>query len=599
MRQIIAIILTFSGIFSIFYLNLVFSLVTTKRVSNIEYNRISNTFIYSSTQLSAKAKAFGSKSNEIFYCDNCGMEHVKWVGRCTSCKEWNTVKEFKQASLKSLDSIGPAARAKSFNSNSNSNSYNRNVPWIGSGNNQSLIPMEAINIDTALQRINLFSSELNRVLGNGLVKGSVVLLAGEPGIGKSTLLLQLASSIANGANSVVYLSGEENPEQIAARAHRLDLNTKNIFLICDVNLDNAINNIISMSNIPSLVIVDSVQTMRTENCNNGIGSVTQIRECTAQLVQLAKSYGCAVLLVGHVTKTGEVAGPRVLEHMVDTVLYMEGNEKADYRMLRSIKNRFGNTNEVGVFSMHEKGLIDVANPSELFMSNNVISEGVEGSGVAVIMEGTRPIIAEIQCLVTTSYSKIASPRRTSDGFPIQRLLLIIAVIEKRLKFNLYNKDIYLNVVGGLRVTEPSADLAVAMIIISSLLGEKMNPGVAFIGEIGLSGELRGGKRLESRIQEAIKMGFTKIIIPTSTSSSREGNNRNGKSNVVYCAKLQDVMKEALNINDAKLAQIDSKQGKGPVKSYKKQGKAWFSSEPQIDDEGAMEDDEIVTYSDDY
>jgi len=413
------------------------------------------------------------------------------------------------------------------------------------------------------------------------------------------LLLQLASSIANGANSVVYLSGEENPEQIAARAHRLDLNTKNIFLICDVNLDNAINNIISMSNIPSLVIVDSVQTMRTENCNNGIGSVTQIRECTAQLVQLAKSYGCAVLLVGHVTKTGEVAGPRVLEHMVDTVLYMEGNEKADYRMLRSIKNRFGNTNEVGVFSMHEKGLIDVANPSELFMSNNVISEGVEGSGVAVIMEGTRPIIAEIQCLVTASYSKIASPRRTSDGFPIQRLLLIIAVIEKRLKFNLYNKDIYLNVVGGLRVTEPSADLAVAMIIISSLLGEKMNPGVAFIGEIGLSGELRGGKRLESRIQEAIKMGFTKIIIPTSTSSSREGNNRNGKSNVVYCAKLQDVMKEALNINDAKLAQIDSKQGKGPVKSYKKQGKAWFSSEPQIDDEGAMEDDEIVTYSDDY
>ncbi len=582
------------------YLNIVLSLVTTTQLQQIEYKRINHLNDHTHIKLNAKAKAFGSKSNEIFYCDSCGMEHVKWVGRCTSCKEWNTVKEFKQASLKSLESIGPAARAKSFNSNIN----NRNVPWIANGNNQSLIPMEEINIDTAVQRINLFSSELNRVLGNGLVKGSVVLLAGEPGIGKSTLLLQLASSIANDLNSVVYLSGEENPEQIAARAHRLDLTTKNIFLVCDVNLDNAINNIISMSKMPSLVIVDSVQTMRTENCNNGIGSVTQIRECTAQLVQLAKSYGCAVLLVGHVTKTGEVAGPRVLEHMVDTVLYMEGNEKADYRMLRSIKNRFGNTNEVGVFSMHEKGLIDVTNPSELFMSNNVISEGVEGSGVAVIMEGTRPIIAEIQCLVTTSYSKIASPRRTSDGFPIQRLLLIIAVIEKRLKLNLYNKDIYLNVVGGLRVTEPSADLVVAMIIISSLIGEKMNPGVAFIGEIGLSGELRGGKRLESRIQEALKMGFTKVIIPTSTSSNRDSNNnhhRNLKSKVVYCAKLQDVIKEALNVDDVTLGRLNSKQNKGPTKSYKKQGKAWFSSEPQEYDDRNMEDmeDETIVYNDDY
>lgn len=581
------------------YLNLVLSLVTSTQLQKIECRSTNYLPDDTHTKLNAKSKAFGSKSNEIFYCDNCGMEHVKWVGRCTSCKEWNTVKEFKQASLKSLESIGPAARVKSFTSNMN----NRNVPWIANGNNQSLIPMEEINIDTAVQRINLFSSELNRVLGNGLVKGSVVLLAGEPGIGKSTLLLQLASSIANDLNSVVYLSGEENPEQIAARAHRLDLKTKNIFLVCDVNLDNAINNIISMSKMPSLVIVDSVQTMRTENCNNGIGSVTQIRECTAQLVQLAKSYGCAVLLVGHVTKTGEVAGPRVLEHMVDTVLYMEGNEKADYRMLRSIKNRFGNTNEVGVFSMHEKGLIDVTNPSELFMSNNVISEGVEGSGVAVIMEGTRPIIAEIQCLVTTSYSKIASPRRTSDGFPIQRLLLIIAVIEKRLKLNLYNKDIYLNVVGGLRVTEPSADLVVAMIIISSLIGEKMNPGVAFIGEIGLSGELRGGKRLESRIQEALKMGFTKVIIPTSTSSNRDSNNnnRNLKSKVVYCAKLQDVIKEALNIDDITLARLDRKHNNGPTKSYKKQGKAWFSSAPQVDDESNVEDmeDEFNTHDDDY
>ena len=510
-------------------------------------------------------KSFGSKAPaEVFFCDSCGTEHIKWAGRCTSCKEWNTVKQFRAGpAISSVSSI--AARARTLNTGAGKGS-----PWLQPGRtvgldgganmfnfqNDSLLAMETIDIHKATQRLTLFSGELNRVLGNGLVRGSVILLAGEPGIGKSTLLLQLASTVAcdkAAPSSVVYISGEENPEQIASRAHRLGLDPKNTFLICDIEVGNSIGTILSMKPPPSLVIVDSVQTMRTENCANGIGSVTQIRECAAQFVQLAKSFGCAVLLVGHVTKSGEVAGPRVLEHMVDTVLYMEGSERADYRLLRSMKNRFGSTSEVGVFTMTEAGLEDVTNPSELFMSSATVTEGVEGAAVAVIMEGSRPILAEIQCLVSASQSKVASPRRTSDGFPLQRLLLICAIIEKRLRFPLYNKDIYLNVAGGLRVNEPSADLAVAIAIMSSLSGRRVDPGVAFVGELGLSGEIRGGKRQDARSAEAFKMGFSRVVAPAGVLSSKATKARGAESSssmkqVVYCSALHEAVSAALHID---------------------------------------------------
>lgn len=309
-------------------------------------------------------------------------------------------------------------------------------PWVGHaiGGPASMIPMEDVELNVTTYRLKLFSDEMNRVLGGGLVRGSISLLAGDPGIGKSTLLLQLASSIANDKSAmdrtVVYISGEENPEQIAARAKRLNLSARKTFLICDIDVDNAIESILSMPAPPALIIVDSIQTMRTAACTNGMGSITQIRESAARFVELAKSSGTAVLLIGHVTKAGDIAGPRVLEHMVDVVLHLEGSERSDYRLLKGIKNRFGSTAEVGVFSMNGEGMADVPNPSELFMSSNVVSTGAEGSAVAVIMEGTRPILAEIQCLVGASSALPAeakiSPRRATDGFPLQRLQLLCA-----------------------------------------------------------------------------------------------------------------------------------------------------------------------------
>jgi len=344
---------------------------------------------------------------------------------------------------------------------------------------------------------------------------------------------------------VVYISGEENAEQIVTRARRLELATRGVFLINDVDADFAIDNILAMSELPTLVIVDSIQTMRTAACSNSMGSVTQTRESAARFVQLAKATGCAVLLVGHVTKSGEVAGPRVLEHMVDTVLYLEGSERAEYRLLRGIKNRFGSTSEVGVLSMSEAGLADVANPSELFMSDGVFLKEQEGSAVAVIMEGTRPLLAEVQCLVsTTSPFAKANVKRMSDGFPVQRLVLICAVIEKRLKLALWNRDIYLNIAGGLRVSEPSSDLAVAMTVISSLSSVNIKAGTAFIGELGLGGEIRGGKGLAQRVSEAKKMGFTTIIVPKSAglkAASKGGAGISSASGVYGCATLKEVL----------------------------------------------------------
>jgi DNA repair protein RadA/Sms len=407
--------------------------------------------------------------------------------------------------------------------------------------------MDAVNIDSSRQSFPFFSGEVNRVLGGGLVKGSVVLLAGEPGVGKSTLMLQLAASlVADKHGSVVYISGEESAEQIVSRARRLGLNTQDLFLICDIEADEAIDNILAMSSPPAMVIVDSVQTMLSAAASGSLGSVTQTRECAARFVQLAKATGSAVLLSGHVTKSGEVAGPRVLEHMVDTVLYLEGSERAEFRLLRGIKNRFGGTAEVGVLAMTPGGLEDVANPSELFLSSDVMRDGGnEGSAVAVVMEGSRPLLAEIQCLVSIQAPQAKfNNKRMSDGFPIQRLLLICAVIEKRLRLPLWSRDIYVNVAGGLRVSEPCSDLAVAVTVISSMTGAKIKPGTALIGELGLGGELRGGRGLEQRVAEARKMGFSRVVVPRSAGfkdrSQSQTEHGQGKD-VFACRSLRDVL----------------------------------------------------------
>ena len=572
----------------------------------VGYNmpRISQTMPKQSKYLSLKAKAksggsFGSKGrDEVFFCSECGGEHAKWVGRCNFCKSWNTVKEFRSPRAEPLAPMDIRAAASAAGKTRNSNTGNtstkvslaptRPIPgssktdaapvlqrasWLGTGNgDNNMVAMNTINLNFNKQTLPIYSKELSRVLGGGVVKGSVVLIAGEPGIGKSTLLLQLAASIVNDADGqVVYLSGEENDEQIASRAQRLGIDgtaTENIYMICDIDVDNAITNILNMESTPELIIVDSIQTMRTEASTSSMGTVTQTRESAARFVQLAKATGSCILLVGHVTKSGDVAGPRVLEHMVDTVLYLEGSDRGEYRLIRSMKNRFGSTSEVGVLSMTERGMIDVTNPSDLFMTANVVTEGVEGSAVAVLLEGSRPILAEIQCLVS-----VASPRsnakRMSDGFPVQRLLLICAVIEKRLKLQLWNKDVYVNVAGGLRVNEPSSDLAVAITVISSLLDKRVKAGIAFIGEVGLGGELRGGKGLEIRIREAAKLGFRTVVVPKGTYGKSSLSQSAGKIKVLPCGSLREVMKVALQPGESSRAP-SSTSIKKPTMSIKEE-----------------------------
>lgn len=463
---------------------------------------------------------------EKFFCDSCGTEHIKWMGKCYACGEWNTIKAFRVSkSTSSLDTRVKLSKpvASSPLQEGGKTVTGKGGSWL-SGTSSSLTKLSNINTEQTYSRMKLFSEEFNRVLGGGLVKGSVVLLAGEPGVGKSTLLLQLAASVGKDFSNVVYISGEENGEQIALRARRLKLDQDGIYVMLNVDAEDSVANILLMETLPSLVIVDSIQTMRSEESTSNVGSVSQIRSSTAQFVEFAKSSGTAVLLVGHVTKSGDVAGPKVLEHMVDTVLYLEGSEQVDYRLIRCMKNRFGAVSELGIFSMSDSGMQDAENSGDLFLSSDVANKGLEGSAVAVVMEGSRPILTEIQCLVSKNANSaeeggrgyvMVTPRRASDGFPLQRLLLIMAVIEKRLRLKFWDKSVYLNVVGGLKVQEPSADLAVAAAVVSSATNTAVLPCTAFIGEVGLGGELRGGKNTDLRIAEAVRIGFRRIILPKS------------------------------------------------------------------------------------
>lgn len=429
-----------------------------------------------------------AKSQIRFVCQQCGSVQAKWMGRCPDCGEWNTIVE---------SAVEPAASRP---------------PVVLNSEPQ---PLSAITSDTA-GRLQLPMDELNRVLGGGIVPGSAVLIGGDPGIGKSTLLLQMAALLAGAGHRVLYVSGEESPQQIKMRARRLDIDGDHLFLLSEINLEQILGHIERLK--PALTIVDSIQSVYTERMTSAAGSVTQVRECASDLLRLAKAQDAPVFLVGHVTKAGAIAGPRVLEHIVDTVLYLEGERFHTYRLLRSVKNRFGSTNEVGVFEMTEKGLQEVANPSEVFLAERL--PHAAGSAIAVTLEGTRPILVEVQALTSTTH--FGTPRRTANGVDFNRLLLLTAVLTRRVSVNLSDQDIFVNVVGGLRVDEPAVDLAVAVALASSYHNRPVPADLVLFGEVGLSGELRSVGQVTRRLSEAARLGFKRCLIPRSAARRDPG-----------------------------------------------------------------------------
>lgn len=427
-------------------------------------------------------------SKTLFECAECGASASKWFGKCSVCGAWNSAVEVE----KELEKAGKDTKIKRI-----APVYENNV-----------VKFSEYKVGET-QREKTGMSELDRVLGGGLVSGSVVLLAGEPGIGKSTLLLQICKTLATEGRKVLYVSGEESRDQIKLRANRLEGldNADSLYLLTDTNVASISEKAGKLS--PDIMIVDSIQTIYSESVASAPGSIAQVRECALTFISKAKNEGISIILVGHVNKEGGIAGPKVLEHMVDAVLYFEGEKIRSYRMIRAIKNRYGSTNEIGLFEMTDSGLIEVPNPSEMLLSDR--REGVSGSCAVCVMEGTRPVIAEIQSLVTPT--SFPSPRRTSNGIDYNRACLLIAVLEKRLGFKFYTNDVYLNVVGGLRLDEPASDLAVTLALISGIRDNPVESGLIAIGEIGLAGEVRAVTEIEKRISEASRLGFTKIIIP--------------------------------------------------------------------------------------
>ncbi|MEW6508925.1 MAG: DNA repair protein RadA [Bacteroidota bacterium] len=412
-----------------------------------------------------------------YVCSSCGHESLKWLGKCPSCESWSTfTEEFIEEKKLSRNKI-------------------KVEPRLTNLSNENRLEEE---------RIKTNIEELDRVLGGGLVTGSVVLIGGDPGIGKSTLVMQAASKI----NSVVlYVTGEESANQINMRAKRLNIKSNNIYVLTETDLDVIINAI--EKNNPKVVIVDSIQTTYRPDLENSSGTITQIRECTVELMQTAKKRNCAVIIIGHVTKEGMIAGPKVLEHIVDTVLQFEGERSYSYRILRSQKNRFGSTNEIGIFEMHDSGLQEVKNPSQIFLSER--DKEVTGSVVTSSIEGSRPILLEVQALVTPS--AYGNPQRVATGFDYRRLSILLAVLEKRAGIRLSAHNVFVNMAGGLRVDEPAVDLAVCCAIASSYNDRSARKNTVVIGEIGLSGEVRTVGHIDKRIQEAVKLGFQRIIIP--------------------------------------------------------------------------------------
>ena len=425
----------------------------------------------------AKAK------KSVYFCQNCGHEESKWLGQCPACKEWNTFVEEK---------VSPAS-AKA----------------VKEQKDAQVVTLSGIEADED-DRMDTGIEELNRVLGGGIVKGSLVLVGGDPGIGKSTLLLQVCQRLSAAGRKLLYISGEESLKQIKLRANRMGEFTDNLYLLCETSLD-IIRGIIEQQK-PDMVVIDSIQTMYNEEVGSAPGSVSQVRESTNIFMQLAKGLSISIFIVGHVTKEGTVAGPRVLEHMVDTVLYFEGDRHASYRILRGVKNRFGSTNEIGVFEMRKEGLTEVKNPSEFMLSGK--PEHASGSVVACAIEGTRPILPmrmEIQALVCKT--NFGMPRRTAAGLDYNRVNLLMAVLEKRLGLPLSGYDAYVNIAGGIRLNEPAADLGIVLAIASSYKNRPIAEDVIVFGEVGLSGEVRAVSMPEQRVSEAKKLGFTTCILP--------------------------------------------------------------------------------------
>lgn len=432
-----------------------------------------------------------AKTKTVFYCTSCGNETPKWQGRCPACGQWNTISEHIESNI-------TISRMRSSGS---------------VGNSKNALRLQEVDSNIEI-RFSTGIGELDRVLGGGAVAGSLVLVGGAPGIGKSTLLLQICSSLC-AAQRVLYASGEESEKQLKLRAQRINVAPDDLFVISETRLADILNATDILK--PDILIVDSIQTLYSDTNESTPGSISQVKDCTMSLMQLAKSQGITVFVVGHINKDGAIAGPKVLEHMVDCVLYFEGDPHSPYRLLRAAKNRFGSTNEIGVFEMGDAGLIEVPNPSQKLLEGR--PQGAPGTCVACVMEGTRPVLAEVQALITKASSNV--PRRTSNGIDFNRAALLLAVLEKRAGIKLSSYDAYINVIGGLHLDEPGADLPVALAVTSSYRDQPIPDDLAAIGEVGLTGEIRSVSQMNQRLAEVHRLGFKKCIIPKNTAEKLE------------------------------------------------------------------------------
>lgn len=454
-----------------------------------------------------------AKLKSVFFCQNCGNESSKWLGRCPACGEWNTFVE-------EVVNKAPA-----------SSTIKKGVSIV-SANDERTRPVLIENIEVTQEvRFDTKCAEFNRVLGGGLVPGSMVLIGGEPGIGKSTLVLQVVLNIEG--KKTLYVSGEESLNQLKMRAERLgSYANKQCYFVSDNSLERIFTHIKNVQ--PELLIIDSIQTIETELVESAAGSVSQVRECAVQILRYAKESNTPVLMIGHITKDGTIAGPKILEHIVDTVIQFEGDQHYMYRILRAIKNRFGSTSEIGIFEMQHSGLREVSNPSEMLMSHNNL--GLSGTAIGAMIEGIRPLLIEVQALVSTA--AYGTPQRSATGFDARRLNMLLAVLEKRVGFKLSQKDVFLNIAGGLKVSDPALDLAVISAILSSNMDIAIDPSVCLAGEIGLTGEIRPINRIEQRISEAEKLGFKKIVIPRFKNMDVSGR----QIQVLTAEKVEDAFK---------------------------------------------------------
>ena len=446
-----------------------------------------------------------AKTKTAFFCQNCGTQYAKWVGQCSACKQWNTVVEEVVQKEEKVNWKSPSQTSKRVS-----------TPLL----------VNEINIEKEV-RLNTFDLEFNRVLGGGLVPGALVLLGGEPGVGKSTLLLQIALKLPY---KTLYVSGEESQKQIKMRADRIHPNSKTCLILTETKTQNIFKQIEATE--PDIVVIDSIQTLHSDYIESAAGSISQIRECTAELIKFAKETNTPVILIGHITKDGSIAGPKILEHMVDTVLQFEGDRNYVYRILRSLKNRFGSTAELGIYEMQGSGLREVNNPSEVLISKN--DDGLSGTAIASTVEGMRPLLIEIQALVSTAV--YGTPQRSTTGYNAKRLNMLLAVLEKRAGFKLGAKDVFLNITGGISVDDPAIDLAVIAAILSSNEDIPIDKGICFAAEVGLAGEIRPVQRIEQRILEAEKLGYTTIIV----SKNNKIGLKSTKIKILLASKIEEV-----------------------------------------------------------